>query len=277
MFQYAAARRLAHYTGQQLDLDLCYIRAYGSRNFGLDHLRIPDKYVATPLNFSRSVLGEKLSKLKKMLVTGRVPIDPRVVTESGFHFDPRILDLKGSVRLEGYWQSPGYFKDIEAIIRREFEIRNPANPVNEEFASRIRTEKSISVHVRCGDYLNDPATQAYHGNCSMKYYQDAIIMMTDFEPTAHFYIFSDDPAWTRNNLIVNRPHTFISHNGVEQAHEDLRLTSLCTHHIIANSAFSWWAAWLNTNPDRKVMAPKQWFKTPDCDTSDLIPTDWIRL
>ncbi|MDT8387665.1 MAG: alpha-1,2-fucosyltransferase [Thiogranum sp.] len=269
MFQYAAGRCLAYRTNQQLKLDLRPLLRYGSRDYALGHFCIADDSVATRLELSGFAIR---AKLRKWLGTA-----PIMIKESGFGFDPELLRCRGNVRIEGYWQSPRYFNEIEAIIRREFGFRDSPAGSNVELASRISAHNSISVHLRCGDYINDPKTCAHHGNCSMDYYTTAMGLMNKQIPDAHFYIFSDEPDWARVHLSPDHPHTYISHNGLDHAHEDMRLMSLCRHHIIANSSFSWWAAWLNSHPERQVIAPKQWFNSPDRDTSDLIPADWTRL
>jgi hypothetical protein len=93
----------------------------------------------------------------------------------------------------------------------------------------------------------------------------------------HFFVFSDDPAWVRENLRFAAPMTYVDHNGSGRGYEDLRLMSACRHHIIANSSFSWWGGWLGRNPEQIVIAPQKWFNRTDIDTSDLIPESWLRL
>jgi tellurite resistance-related uncharacterized protein len=95
-------------------------------------------------------------------------------------------------------------------------------------------------------------------------------------PRAIFFIFSDDISWAQENLHMEAPQFFVSHNTDATDYEDLRLMSLCKHHIIANSSFSWWGAWLCQNPDKKIIAPKQWYRI-DIDTRDLLPAEWIKL
>ena len=93
----------------------------------------------------------------------------------------------------------------------------------------------------------------------------------------HFFFFSDDPTWVAAHLRLDGPSTYVGHNDASRNYEDLRLMSLCRHNIIANSSFSWWAAWLNANPDKIVTAPIQWVATPGINTADVIPASWIRL
>ena len=139
---------------------------------------------------------------------------------------------------------------------------------------------SVSVHVRRGDYVEDPATKAWHGGCGQDYYEQAVAHVRAYEPgrELHAFVFSDDPSWVRANLDLGCPTTVIDHNG-PAAHEDLRLMTCCRHHIVANSTFSWWGAWLGSGSDEGgcVVAPRRWFNQDDVDTSTLVPSGWARL
>ena len=101
--------------------------------------------------------------------------------------------------------------------------------------------------------------------------------MCGFAPGSHFFVFSDDMGWVKENLRLGRPAIYVDFNDDEKNYEDLRLMSLCKHHIIANSSFSWWGAWLNPDPGKIVVAPKKWFNDPSIITDDLIPESWLRL
>jgi hypothetical protein len=118
-----------------------------------------------------------------------------------------------------------------------------------------------------------------HGLCSLDYYQEAVKRLSAQVSNPHFFVFSDDPAWTQENLRIAHPTTYVTHNDGAQAHEDMRLMSLCKHHIIANSSFSWWGAWLAAHPDQIVYAPARWFNRPDwsVDTRDLLPEHWQKI
>src|SRR5262249_54978997 len=96
-------------------------------------------------------------------------------------------------------------------------------------------------------------------------------------PDPHFFVFSDDPEWARANLVLEYPTTIVTHNQANQDFEDMRLMSHCQHHIIANSSFSWWGAWLSNNPDKIVYTPAKWFNHADNDTRDLIPAGWRKI
>jgi hypothetical protein len=200
-----------------------------------------------------------------------------LVRESGFEFDPSILGSTVPCYLQGYWQSPKYFASIDPMIRKELSLKEPLAGENLAAADSIASSLAVSVHVRRGDYASSEATSRYHGTCSVEYYLAAEEQMRRMlgEPT--LFVFSDDPDWVARNLRFQSPIVILRHNGPERDYEDLRLMSLCQHHIIANSTFSWWGAWLCQNPDKIIIAPRNWFREATQSTRDLIPYNWIRM
>jgi Glycosyl transferase family 11 len=198
-----------------------------------------------------------------------------IYQEPHFHFDPNFFRLNDPVFLDGFWQSPLYFKDIETTIRNDFIIK-PALIKNViEKGRELECRSSIAVHIRRGDFLN-PKISAYHGVMSAFYFERAIGLIREKVPDAFVYFFSDDIAWAKQNLSVDRNTEFLS-SPAQSAIEDFYLMTKCRHNIIANSSFSWWPAWLNTNPDKIVVAPKKWFADININTNDLIPSGWIRI
>ncbi|PJF45407.1 MAG: alpha-1,2-fucosyltransferase, partial [Candidatus Thermofonsia Clade 3 bacterium] len=115
---------------------------------------------------------------------------------------------------------------------------------------------SVSLHVRRGDFVQDPVVRRVHGVDLSAYYPRAVAMLMQYVNAPHFYVFSDDPAWVRGNLKLPAPMTVIEHNHGELSFRDMQLMSACRHHILANSSFSWWGAWLNPQPHKLVVAPK---------------------
>ena len=131
--------------------------------------------------------------------------------------------------------------------------------------------------MRRGDYISIEENNRLYGVCTEKYYADAIKKIIDKFSGATFYVFSDEPEWFKNNVKTNCSIEYVTHNQDENSYEDLILMSLCKHNIIANSSFSWWGAWLNENPEKIVIAPKNWFKDRSKNTKDLIPEKWLQL
>ena len=200
-----------------------------------------------------------------------------IYREPHFHFDPSFASLKAPVHLMGYWQSPRYFGEIADVLRRDFTPLTPLDPANAAVAAQIDACDSVSLHVRRGDYVANPTTAKYHGICSIDYYQSAIALMRRKVASPHLFVFSDDPDWVRDNLAFDVPTTFVAANSADHGYRDMQLMTRCKHHILANSSFSWWGAWLNPSSDKIVIAPKNWFAAPGIDTRDLVPEAWIRL
>jgi hypothetical protein len=198
------------------------------------------------------------------------------IIEKNYNFDPDILNLKNNVYLDGYWQSDKYFSDIETIIRNDFSFRDEPTETNRRMLDHISSCESVSVHIRRGDYVTLPEANAFHGLCSLSYYQSAVGLLAGQLEKPVFFVFSDDIAWAKENLTFGFKAHFMDHNGPERGDEDLRLMSACHHHIIANSSFSWWGAWLCANPEKIVCAPRKWFNK-DIDTPDNLPASWLKL
>lgn len=187
-----------------------------------------------------------------LLVRGRF-------TETQFHYDCRIECIEDYTELSGYFQSERYFAAHADQIRTDF-----------VFASHVVFDHPcvVSVHVRRGDYLSFPE---HHPPLSMDYYHRAM----ECFPGARFMVFTDDPGW----CLLNFPRESCTIRTGHTAAEDMALMTDCAHHIIANSSFSWWGAWLGRNPDKRVIAPRRWFGPAKAtwDTSDLLPPSWETL
>jgi len=282
MFQYAAARRLAAATGSAIKLDLSWFekipeettpRGYELHVFDT----VQDVASRTEIKRIRGIDTGRWPKVSKWLLRKAGLLQSRSwIKERSYSFDPQILRLGGDCYLDGFWQSPKYFDDVADLIRKEFTVTVEPDPQNREIADLISRSVSVSVHLRRGDYVSNATAAAYHGVTPVVYYQKAMAQIASRVERTHFFIFSDDPEWARQNLTGPEPMTFVNHNGPGKGYEDLRLMKLCRHHVLANSSFSWWGAWLATDPEKIVVAPKKWFGQ-EIDTSDLIPQSWLRL
>lgn len=282
MFQYAAARRLAHFNNTNLKIDLSWFdniyEVDSSREYALDEFAIQENFATREEIEALTVQTQGFVGRLITKAMGRRPgTTPSYIREKYFHFDPDILYLNDGVYLDGYWQSEKYFKDIETIIRQEFTIKSEMNVKSLAIEKQIKSINSVSLHIRRGDYVSNPHTNQFHGSCNLKYYFQCVENLTRGVKHPHFFIFSDEPEWTRANLKLPYPTTFVDHNPPENGYEDLKLMSLCKHHIIANSSFSWWGAWLNQNPSKIVLAPKKWFNSVNYNTKDLIPDKWLKI
>lgn len=279
MFQYATGRSLSLSLGTTLKLDTRGFFSYKlHQGFELERLFSCHTEIATDDDL-RLVLGWQRVKLAQRLL--RIPQLKNLryksyVVEPHFNYWDGVNNLKDNVYLDGYWQSEKYFHEFADKIREDFTFKLPFSNQNADIADQIDQVQAVSLHVRRGDYVNNAKTSATHGLCSLDYYRAAIQHIIKQVENPHFFVFSDDIAWVKNNLKIDSPHQFVDHNSGEENYNDMRLMSLCKHNIIANSSFSWWAAWLNNNPQKIVIAPQNWFSRK-VNVSDLMPYGWIRI
>lgn len=273
-FQYAAGRALAAKHGTGLKLDTSAFESYPLRSYALNHFRIQGSVLTESerksFGLDRAPKGRLGRLAQRVFGDATIPM----VREKSFAYDPGLLDAPEACYLEGYWQSPKYFAAIEPDIRSELTVAASPVGLNRDFAAKIAETMSVSLHVRRDDYVTNPTTHRYHGVCGPDYYEAAQRLLLQTLGNAQLFVFSDDPSWVEANLRFVLPATILKHNGPEQHYEDLRLMTLCKHHIVANSTFSWWGAWLCPHADKIVVAPKNWFKEAGHGTADLIPQEW---
>ena len=193
---------------------------------------------------------------------------------SYFQFNPapyRLSKPKG-IYVNGYWQNPQYFPKS---FRNEVNFLNLCPGKFDRILNEIKNKESVAVHVRRGDFVDDKKVSEVHGTCSQQYYFEAINLLESELENPTYFIFSDDIEWCRKNLNYQNFNYVSSHDEGEWL--DFVLMMSCRNQIISNSTFSWWAAWLNNNKYKKVVAPLRWFRNNQWDTDDLIPKTWIRL
>jgi len=275
LFQYAAARRLAHVHQTELVLDLQWYHNRPHSNTARNYELARYAVVARPADASE----RRWCALHHGRITRRLPLPRRWrhVRESGFDFDARILDLPDGVYLDGYWQSYKYFADIAGCLRVELEPMVEMGCADRAVAARMQeSPDAVSVHVRRGDYVSNPHAARFHGVCGLDYYERAVAYLLQRLQKPRFFVFSDDMPWVRTHLRIPASVIYVDHNGADAAFQDLRLMTRCRHHIVANSSFSWWGAWLGQGPGQMVVAPRAWFADGRA-TPDLMPPSWVRL
>lgn len=277
LFQYCMGRALAAKHGTSLKLDISAFDDYPLRPYVLGHFSLEATVLTQDerrrLGIGEAPKGPLARALRRVFGARGIP----VVRERSFEYDAEAMNAPSECSLQGYWQSPRYFAAIESSIRSELTVRDPLRGENKAAADRITGSLAVSLHVRRGDYSSNPVTNRYHGTCGPEYYQAAEKLLREKVGGLNLFVFSDEPDWAEANLRFASPVTVFRHNGPEQDYEDLRLMTLCRHHIIANSTFSWWGAWLCPQPDKIVIAPKNWFRDARHRTDDLIPAGWIRI
>ena len=279
LFEYAAGRRLAHTRNTNLKLDISsLLEASTKRHFGLEFFNI-QATIATPDEI-REVNVIDTGRKKRLLwnfrhMFGVTPL--YFFREKGLPFEPRILQAPDNTYLHGHWQSEKNFKDIEPILRSEFMVTVPQTGINAKMAQQITTSNAVSMHIRRTDYVSNETFSNIYNVCDDNYYKRAVQYISEKTKDPTFFIFSDDIAWAKANIRLSFLTVFVDINDDSKNFEDLRLMSQCKHNIIANSTFSWWGAWLNSNPEKIIVAPKKWFGVDTWDTSDIIPQSWIQL
>ncbi|TKC55812.1 alpha-1,2-fucosyltransferase [Pedobacter hiemivivus] len=273
MFQYAFYRALSK-RHKTVKADLSGYSNYPLHNgFELEKIFNLDLKKASPFIiklYDPTVRTWYIRKLRKILLLEKA----YKAEKDPFLFDEEKLKDKGPKLYWGYWQNQKYFIDIEQELRANFQFKNEVSKTNENFLQQILRSNSISVHIRRGDYVGH---ESLGGLCDLAYYREAITIMRAKIKTPSFFIFSDDMEWCRKNLPLPENTTLIEGNNGLNSYIDMQLMSNCKHNIIANSSFSWWAAWLNQNPDKIVIAPKKWINDDNYNDSDIIPKTWLKI
>jgi hypothetical protein len=293
MFQYAAAKALACKHDVDLVIDESAFRSYALRTFLLNRLQVPEAAQSMekhspdmPIrakNFAAAKLLGRANRILNRFGRQILPQPRNAYTEPSFQFDPTFFALGNSISLYGYFQSERYFIDIADNLRNSFRPRDALGAHAQATADRIaRSDLPVSLHIRRGDYVKSAETARVHGVLEPAYYRKALhLLQGALASPITVFAFSDDPNEAeamldfvpRNNLVHVR-------GDPDRSWEDMALMAQCRHHVIANSSFSWWGAWLNPSADKIVIAPRQWFTAGELrqrNTCDLYPPDWILI
>jgi hypothetical protein len=288
LFQYAFARHLALLNKSDLLLDVTQVESRSDpahrRKYKLHHFCIESSLVKWDSPLQTSFQAEtgrfsrgSVSRLAQLL--GRSQ-HLKELRESHFHFDAEALNSRGHFYVTSYWQSYRYFELIAPQIRSELALQQPLLPEHQRLKDQIQsTANSVALIVRRGDFANHPHHSKFHGCCSHEYYRDAQAIINSRVSNPHLFVFSDDIPWVRANMSFSCETSFMDHPYDHSHYDyvDLHLIATCQHHIIANSTYGWWGAWLNNSSEQIVVAPKRWFIDQSIDTSDVCPPEWERL
>lgn len=271
LFQYATAYALAKKMNVSMQVDISEAMKYRVHPLRLDKL-------SCSVPFS-----------KKINIIDKILLHPRIISYSSkllnrYYMEPNLRYCDFSSRMEnnlfliGYFQSELYFREYRTELLEEFRPKKNFSPYQENIKKKISSSNSLSIHIRRGDYISNPDASSVHGICDKAYFNRSIDYLQEkgvISEKTNFFIFSDDIKWCRDNL--NFPYETIFVEGDSESPElDMWLMSYCNHHIISNSTFSWWGAWLNIYPNKCVIAPLDWFKTLH-DSTDIVPESWVRL
>jgi hypothetical protein len=213
-----------------------------------------------------------LIKVPKYKFFGICKIKPKKIVEKIPNlYDENLLKYKRGL-FEGYFQVAQYYDKVRDQLLKDFTPRNKPNKQNKAVLDLINSVNAVSIHVRRGDYVK---LQNIYGVCDLDYYKRAVKHIAKNVKHPHFFIFSDDIKWVKDNLKIDYPCEYIDFNHGRDSAWDIWLMANCKHNIIANSSFSWWGAWLNKNQDKIVIAPQNWFA--DGQPTDIVPTKWLRM
>ena len=279
MFQYAVGRAFSLKSGISLRLDISGFANYGlHQGFELQRIFNTTAEIANESDV-HSILGWQSSPIIRRIVSRPSMVAFRrkgFVVEPHFQYWKGIRNVPPECYLLGYWQSENYFSEVATQIRSDFSFQLPLKQENAELANQIARTSAVSLHVRRGDYVTNLNAAATYKMCSIDYYNSSIRHVAARVHKPYFYIFSDDINWAKNNITIDFPCRYIDHNEGEESYNEMILMSLCQHHNIANSSYSWWGAILNPNVKKIVVAPRFWF-SKEINTQDLIPGSWATL
>lgn len=281
MFQYACGKALANSLGVELQLDLTYFSSKNEgvtkRGYELDVFCISDPVasVATVSSFVPSLWHCAKWKLALYKLVRFINGKHYYYEKKKFSYDSLVSSLSDNTYLYGYFQTENYFCGIRNELLGAFSLSTNIDSRNKSLIDNMKGENSVSVHVRRGDYHGSPFTLL-----DLDYYRRSIEYIKLKVENPVFYVFSNDMSWVSSSFTdLDIEFIPVEHNVADKSFLDMVLMSNCKHNVIANSSFSWWAAWLNRNADKIVIAPQEWI----CDknyaesTEALIPDSWIKL
>lgn len=309
MFMYAAAKALAvkHETDLYLDVDAECVSGYGKgQTFQLNKFNISAKYADKKIisqfdsnnkfgayyNYFRSQLRniELVRKISKSL--RHHGVNPSIVLPVGSINQERLyeekdedwayksdfLSTKDNTYIKGYFPSYKYFSDIEEVILKEFSLKEELSKKGKHVLEEIKKSNSISIHFRRGDVVSDSKYSSWYRDVvTDDYYRNAIKFFTDRIDDPHFYIFSNEIDWVKENFHIPGDVTYVDHNPPECGYEDLFLMSQCKNNVTTGcSSFSWWAAYLNPNKDKIVIRTRKMnFHEHLNIPEDFFPEEWV--
>jgi hypothetical protein len=285
MFEYAAGLSLARRRRTVLKLDISFYSEHDvdDRHYSLDCLNVPAQLATADEVWKlNGKLGRKQDLARKVLVAlGQRRLADLLSVTGQAHYQkqwtyyPEFHELSDNTWLSGNYQSEKFFAPVSDLLRHQFTFRYPPTPAVEAMATRIQSGPSVAVHFRRGDYLGQYSTI---GALSSDYYDRAIQSLKARLPSdTTYYFFSDEIEAVEREYKPTVPHVFVKCFDHANYYDKIRLMALCDHNIIANSTFSWWAAWLNPNPEKIVVAPKRWFSNGHHPDTDMCPASWEKI
>jgi hypothetical protein len=275
MFQYAAARALSLKRNIPFKVEFDDPYTFVKRSYNLDFFNVSVDFASSEeLNACKP---KKRFEKRWWLLTGRNPDNKLVREKADYIFDTAFFDIPDGAYITGFWQAEQYLLPIRDVLLKELQPRFEPSAPNAKVLQQVADTNAVSLHIRRGDYVTVAKTSNVHGTCDMEYYKRAMAYIASKVNNPVFFIFSDDMPWVKEHLPNDYPLVFVDMNDEKNSYEDLRIMSSCNHHIIANSSFSWWGAWLNNKNDKIVICPARWTSNHLSADIDLIPKSWIKL
>ena len=267
MFQYAFGAYLAQQHNTDLWLDCSSFGSDTLRDFMLDRWQVTVRQAPRTVR-SRIPCG---CNWYHSWLSSRQTL--RRITEKPFGFRRQYLETPDDSFLDGYWQSEKFLPGMKLRLQAEFQPAGSTHRKTRALARKMASDGAVSLHVRRTDYLG----LSYAGPCPVSYYERSVADLLARHADIRLFVFSDDIPWCRQQFQFPCPVTFVDHNDAFTAHEDIWLMSRCRYHVIANSTFSWWGAWLGEDETGEVYAPQDWFSDQTMDSRAILPESWHRI
>jgi hypothetical protein len=277
LFQYAAGIGLSQHLHTSLKVDIRNLKS-ADKTLGTYRRYVLSNLLHSPQICSESEISQiSTNSLSKILFSfGSSSF--KAFKEKHFHYHEEFLNLKGNIYLRGNFQSEKYFEAYKKNIFSQIQFNKLLLDTNDaRILNDISNAPSLAVHVRRGDYVSNKIANDVLGTLPLDYYKASYNEICKGETIVNTFIFSDDINWAKENFSFIKNIFFVQSKGDSSDIVDFYLMQHCSHNIIANSSFSWWAAYLNPNPNKIVIAPKKWFNKAPYNTKDLIPAGWLTI
>lgn len=279
MFQYAAARAVSLRANLPLKIDLDILqKGDGFRRYMLDGFALKAEFLSD--DERRALLGRgATANTRRWIDRLRDELKPfhlrKGIIQKGWKFDRRLLCVRTPCHIRGYWLSEEYFSEFSDVIRADFAPRAPLEAKLSEVISGMKATESAALHVRRTDYLA-PHTAGIHGVCPLEYYKSAVELIERKLNRVKWWIFSDDPDWVSGQEFFRNLGEVVR-GDIRNPWSDFWMMSACRHFVIANSTFSWWAAWLGEKNGSLIVAPRRWFVDPQRNCDRIVPRRWLKI
>lgn len=279
MFQYALGKRIAKQLNTNIKLDLTSLlktskdKNVTNRDYQLGIFNIEESFLVQP-NLLRALDKVGLNFISQFL-KGIKLLGFKSYKERTYTVEDWLLKNPTDKTLySGYWQSEAYFEAAEDELRKDFKFKGELSLQATKIQEKIESVNAVCIHMRRGDYVGN----RMFNDLGLDYFKKSVDYIGERSNEPHFFVFSDDPKWCKENVNFDYDYTVVNYETEYVKYkEDLQLMASCKHFVMSASSFSWWAVWLSNRKDNIVIAPEPWFLNDAKDTRDLISQNWVRL